>query len=125
LRIHWLAEPEESSYPAAEDYMSLLLPPVRARRLVERFRTAKTAYWLADDLLRASRSTLPPKRDEHVAESLDEIANQRPLSPVLLVRGDMGRGVPLQIVDGLHRLCAAYRVDTDAIVACRMIDLDW
>jgi len=33
------------------------------------------------------------------------------LSPILVVRGDFAAGVPLQIADGYHRVCASYHTD--------------
>ena len=33
------------------------------------------------------------------------------MSPILLVRGDFTTGVPLQIADGYHRVCASYHTD--------------
>jgi hypothetical protein len=44
------------------------------------------------------------------------------LSPVLLVRGDAWRGVPLVIADGYHRICASYYLDEDADIPCRLVD---
>ena len=41
-------------------------------------------------------------------------------SPVLLVQGDMVKGVPAQIADGYHRICASYHLDEDADIPCRM-----
>ena len=44
------------------------------------------------------------------------------LSPILLVRGDFATGVPLQIADGYHRVCASYHTDENTdipVVSCR------
>ena len=43
------------------------------------------------------------------------------LSPVLLVRGDIARGFPLQIADGYHRVCASYHLDEDTDIPCRIV----
>ena len=45
------------------------------------------------------------------------------LSPVLLVRGEMRRGVPLTIADGYHRVCASYHLDENADIPCHLADL--
>lgn len=124
MRIHWLAEPEEHTYSAAYEYMSLLLAPARAQRLAERFRKADTVRFKAKDLLRASQLPLLGFSKD-VLRDTDRIDAHEPLSPILLVRGAMGRGMSLQVVDGYPRLCAVYWADEDAEVACRMIDLDW
>ena len=47
----------------------------------------------------------------------------KPLSPVLLVRGDVGRDVPLTIADGYHRVCASYHLDENADIPCHLVDL--
>mgnify|MGYP001097097390 FL=1 len=44
----------------------------------------------------------------------------KPLSPVLLVRGDLLRGVPAQIADGYHRVCASYHLDENTDIPCRI-----
>jgi hypothetical protein len=47
-----------------------------------------------------------------------------PLSQVLLVRGDARTGSPLVIADGYHRVCAAYHLDYNIAVPCRVVGLD-
>ena len=47
----------------------------------------------------------------HVAADLAKIKKGQPLSPILLIRGDLTSGVPLQIADGYHRVCASYHTD--------------
>jgi hypothetical protein len=43
------------------------------------------------------------------------------LAPVLLVRGDMAKNVPLVIADGYHRICAICYYDEDAPISCRVV----
>ena len=45
------------------------------------------------------------------------------LSPVLLVRGDIARGIPTQIADGYHRVCASYHTDENTDIPCRLVPL--
>jgi hypothetical protein len=52
-----------------------------------------------------------------------KIRNKQPLSPVLLVRGDLVRGFPLQVAGGYHRVCASHLVDENTAIPCRLIDL--
>lgn len=47
----------------------------------------------------------------HVAADPVEIRKGQPLSPILLVRGNCATGVPSQIADGYHRVCASYHTD--------------
>ena len=56
-------------------------------------------------------------------KDLKKIAHKTRLSPILLVRGDIGTGRALQIADGYHRLCASYHVDEDTEIPCRLVDL--
>ncbi|WP_419691042.1 hypothetical protein, partial [Mycobacterium avium] len=65
----------------------------------------------AKDILRAARLDLLPVDNPHVAADLTKIEKGLPLSPILLVRGDFLAGVPLQIADGYHRVCASYHTD--------------
>ena len=120
---NWKEEPDERDYSAAEDYLSLLMPPANARRAVDRLRKAAIVRRKGKDLLRASR--LPPLLAEnlHVARDLKKVKDGRKLSPVLLVRGGVGSDIPLTIADGYHRICASYHLDEDADIPCRIVDL--
>ncbi len=57
---NWEDEPDDHDYPAAEDYLSLLMAATAAKRLVGRFRTAPIAHRKAKDLLRASQLRVLP-----------------------------------------------------------------
>lgn len=35
----------------------------------------------------------------------------------------LGRGVPLRIADGYHRVCASYHLSEDAEIPCRIAEL--
>lgn len=45
------------------------------------------------------------------------------LSPVLLVRGDVRSGLPAQIADGYHRVCANYLTHENCDIPVRIIDV--
>jgi hypothetical protein len=55
---NWKEQPDAHDYPAAEDFLSLLMPPAKARQIVGRLRKAAIVRRKAKDLLRTSR--LPP-----------------------------------------------------------------
>jgi hypothetical protein len=74
-------------------------------------------------LLRASGSLLLPPDESHVEADLRRLAKGKPLSPVLLVRGDMSKSTPLVIADGYHRICAVCHYDEDMPVVCRLTAL--
>ena len=119
---HWKSEPEEHDYPAAEAYLSLVVPERDAPALVEGLRKAPLVHRKAKDLLRASELPLLPEDNKHVAADLRKVDEGEPLSPVLLVRGDATRGIPLVVADGYHRICASYHLDENADIPCRMVD---
>jgi hypothetical protein len=123
-RVAWKDQPDAHDYPAASDYLSLLVADEQLRAdLVVQLRAAPVLRYKAKDLLRASQLTLLTPDNVHVASDLRKIRKGRALSPVLLVRGDLLRGFPLQIADGYHRVCASYHVDENTDIPCRMIDL--
>ena len=116
---HWLAEPEESDYAAAAQYLTLVLADDRSRAVATRFGDAPLLRHRANDLLRASAlQLLPPE----VVKDLKKVRKGKKLSPVLLVRGGLGQRA-LTVADGYHRICASYHLDEDATIPCRMVDL--
>lgn len=122
-KLHWKREPDAHDYPAAREYLSLVVSPMLAKAVVTSLRKAVIQSYKAKDLLRASDLRLLPPDNFHVAKDLAKIAKGVKLSPVLLVRGDLTRGRPLTIADGYHRICASYHVGEDADIPCRVADL--
>ncbi len=122
VRENWKDEPDDHDYPAAEEYLSLLTPPSRAKQVVRRLRTAPLFRRKAKDLLRASRLAVLPPENVHVARDLQKVSSGKKLSPVLLVRGHLSSEVPLTVADGYHRICASFHLDEDADIPCRIVD---
>ncbi|HEX4634626.1 MAG TPA: hypothetical protein VH189_00495, partial [Rhizomicrobium sp.] len=120
----WKELPEPHDYPAALDYLILLLEEPAARKLVARLRKAQTVRKHAKDLLRASRLALLPRDNVHVAGDLKKIRKGKALSPVLLVRGNAGLDLPLVVADGYHRICASWYRDENIPIACRIVSLE-
>ena len=119
----WTPTPEDHDFPAAADYLSLIMPLETAKALVEQLRKADTIHRKAKDLLRASRLALLPVDNPHVRSDLRKIKQHKALSPVLLVRGDALHGDrPLEVADGYHRICASFLTDENADIPCRMVD---
>ena len=118
----WGEEPDEHDYPAAASYLSLICDPTEVRRLVKALKAAPIVHHQAKDLLRASGLALLPTDNFHVASDLAKVARGERLSPVLLMRGDFRRGVPLTIADGYHRVCASYHLDENADIPCHLVD---
>jgi hypothetical protein len=123
VKEHWKDEPEEHDYPAAHDYLTLVLPEPAANAIVAALRAAPLERRKAKDLLRASRLELLPVDNVHVAKDLNKVKEGDRLSPVLLVRGRAGNDVALVVADGYHRVCASHHLDEDADIPCRFADL--
>jgi hypothetical protein len=66
---------------------------------------------------------LLPQDDQHVAKDIGVVKAGKRLSPVLLVRGALERGFPLQIADGYHRVCASYHLGENNDIPCRIAEL--
>lgn len=119
---HWKDEPDDHDYPAATDYLSLIVSPTSATQLVRRLRAARVVHRKAKDLLRAAQLPVLPPENMHVAKDLEKVRTGNLLSPVLLVRGRLGGGIPLTVADGYHRICASWHLDEDADIPCRIVD---
>lgn len=113
----WLKDPEAHDYPAAQDYLELLIPVKEAAVLVKQLQKAKTQNKKAKDILRASSLPLLPKDNRHVSDNLKKFRKGKKLSPLLLVR----RNDKLVIADGYHRICASYYLSEDIEVPCRLV----
>ena len=122
-RITWKEEPDEHDYPAAASYLSLVAMPSLVRSTIAALEDAPISDFDAKDILRASGLPLLPADDEHVAKDIAKVKSGHRLSPVLLVRGALTRGFPLQIADGYHRVCASYHLGEDTNVPCRIAEL--
>ena len=113
----WKKAPERGDYSAAGAFLSLIFRPSRAKSLAGALRTAPKTEYSAKDLLRASGLPLLARNETSVKEDLKRIDKGKALSPVLLVRGDIAKGVPLIVADGYHRICAVYYFDEHAPIA--------
>jgi hypothetical protein len=109
--VKWLEKPEAHDFPAAADYLDLLAESQTVKKLTKRLKAGTVVHKKAKDLLRAAQLSLLPADNPHVASDLAKIRKGEPLSPILVVRGDFAAGVPLQIADGYHRVCASYHTD--------------
>lgn len=122
-QVKWLAEPEAQDYPAAANYLNLLADQDLAAGLITRLRATPISQQKAKDLLRASGLPLLPEDNPHVASDLAKIRHGKALSPVLAIRGDLVRGVPAQIADGYHRVCASYWTDENTDIPVKIVDI--
>ena len=121
--LTWLPEPQAHDFPAALDYLTLVIEEATAKKAVRALQRAATVSKKAKDILRASGLSALGQDNVHVRSDLRKVHAGTPLSPVLLVRGDAAAGRPLLIADGYHRVCAAHLLDEDAEIPCRLVSL--
>jgi hypothetical protein len=119
--VLWGEAPDEHDYPAAADYLALLATAAQISEIVAALKKAPIVHKKAKDLLRASSLALLPADNPHVSVDLKKIKKGEPLSPILVVRGDLNTGVALQIADGYHRVCASYYTDENTDIPVRIV----
>jgi hypothetical protein len=119
----WKTEPDEHDYPAAYDYLTLLIPEKAARTVVAQLRKAPISHRKAKDILRASALDLLSSDNGHVAKDMKRVETGTLLSPVLLMRAGLNTTRPLVVADGYHRICASHHLDENLDIPCRIADL--
>jgi hypothetical protein len=122
-KLSWSDAPAAQDYPAAGSYLRLLALPGTVEVLASMLSQAPTVTQAAKDILRAAGLPLLPVDDPEVAKDVKKVAKGQPLSPVLLVRGDLAAGRLLQIADGYHRVCASYHLNQDTEIPCRIANI--
>ena len=120
---HWKDEPDEHDYPAAYDYLTLLVPENTAKEVVSKLRQVPVVHRKAKDILRASSLQILSPDNLHVAKDMKKVESGILLSPVLLVRGGIDSARPLIVADGYHRICASHHLDENLDIPCRITDL--
>jgi hypothetical protein len=119
----WKKAPTAEDYNGTLNFLSLILPAAKCNKILRGLRAEANFGRATKDLLRAANLPLLPSDEPHVDEDLKRIHKGKPLAPVLLVRGDMAKGVPLIVADGYHRICAACHHDESAPIPCRMVSI--
>jgi hypothetical protein len=115
---HWKDEPEEQDFPAAFNYLSLLIDPREAKKIAKVMkRRSRLEHFMANVILRASGLSLLAADDHEVVKDLHKVKSGEKFSPVLLVRN-----TPLWVADGYHRICASYHLNEDEVIPCRIVD---
>jgi hypothetical protein len=119
-KIAWLKTPEAHDYPAAESYLSLLMPKQQVRLVIAELQKSPITHFKAKDIFRASGLPELGETNQHVAHDIKRIKQGQALSPILLIRGSISDGGALTIADGYHRTCAAYSFDENIDVPCKI-----
>ena len=118
MEIKWKSEVDLHDYAAAADYLELIYPWAHVSIVVEKLKSADLTSKKAKDIIRASGSARLGKKDPSVAGDLKKIKKGEMISPILLVRVDREK---LIIADGFHRTCAAYLVDENTEIPCKLV----
>jgi hypothetical protein len=94
--VRWLPQPEEQDYPGAADYFSLLESDDGVAAIVASLKVAPVQHRKAKD--------------------------GKKLSPILMVKGDLARGIPALVAGGYHRVCASYYTDENTDIPLKLAD---
>ena len=119
-KVIWESAPEDHDYPAAQSYLSLLADADQIARIVEELRNSPIEVIKAKDVIRASSLPLLDRSNFHVKRDLKKIVEKRSLFPILLIRGDGAKHIPVTIADGYHRACAVYWNSEDDFIHARV-----
>ena len=114
----WKDSVEEHDYPAALDYLELILPTKESEKIVEKLKNTTIIKKKAKDIIRASGLPLLTKKNIHVKENIKKVKNGEKLSPILLcvLNGK------LVIADGYHRVCCIYSgLSEDLQIPCKLV----
>ncbi|HEY4123827.1 MAG TPA: hypothetical protein VGM36_04385 [Rhizomicrobium sp.] len=121
-QLIWKKKPENEDYAGALSFLSLVMAPAKSKKLVDALHKATAVEYAAKDLLRAAGLLLLAREEPHVEEDLKKIHRGKALAPVLLVRGNVAKHIPLIVADGYHRICAICYYDESAPIPCRIVD---
>src|SRR5450432_2107643 len=122
-QIVWKKKSEPPDYEGGLNFLTLIFPAAKSKSLLRALHKTENIERAAKDLLRAAGLPLLPRDEPHVDEDLKRIHKGKPLAPVLLVRGDMSKGIPLIVADGYHRICAICYYDESAPIPSRLVGL--
>lgn len=109
--VTWTDKPDDDNARDTLDYLGMITGKKNGKRIVDDLVNGKSSVFKAKDILRASLLAPLPREDTHVKVALQLIAEGKALQPVYLIRGRIKNGVPLVIVDGYHRISAAFHTD--------------
>lgn len=116
----WLPQPVAKDYLGARAYLGLIMPDVYADRAIAILKKAPVQQFRATDLARSGRLGLIDKKDPGVQKAMDEMQSGDPMSPVLILQGMADTESNAAIADGFHRIHAAYFIDPDSLVPCKV-----
>ena len=116
--ITWQDDANPDDYEAADHYLALVDNQKNIDKTLADLKAGTIVEYKATDLLRAAQLIVPKADDRPTREQIKKIKHGEPVSPVLLVRVPVLRKVI--VADGFHRICAAYRIDPDVVLHCKL-----
>jgi hypothetical protein len=116
----WADKPGKDNARDAASYLGMFKKQKNAQRIIDELLQKPIVFFKAKDILRAARLTPLPPDDPHVKDALTLIANGIQLDPVYLLRGKLKGDVQVTVLDGYHRISAAYNIDQSTDVACQI-----
>jgi hypothetical protein len=116
--ITWQDDAPPSDYEAAGHYLTLVDVQKNIDKALGDLKAGTIVEYKATDLLRAAQLVVPKADDRPTREQIKKIKRGEPVSPVLLVRVPALKKVI--VADGFHRICAAYRIDPDVVLHCKL-----
>ena len=116
--ITWQDDANPDDYEAAGHYLALVDNQKNIDKTLAELKAGTIVEYKATDLLRAAQLIVPKADDRPTREQIKKIKHGEPVSPVLLVRVPALRKVI--VADGFHRICAAYRIDPDVALHCKL-----
>jgi hypothetical protein len=116
--ITWQDDAPPSDYEAAGHYLNLVDVQKNIDKALADLKAGAIVEYKATDLLRAAQLAVPKADDRPTREQIKKIKRGEPVSPVLLVRVPALKKVI--VADGFHRICAAYRIDPDVVLHCKL-----
>ena len=116
--ITWQDDANPDDYEAAGHYLALVDNQKNIDKTLADLKAGTIVEYKATDLLRAAQLIVPKADDRPTREQIKKIKHGEPVSPVLLVRVPVLRKVI--VADGFHRICAAYRIDPDVMLHCKL-----
>ena len=118
IEVKWAPDVEDDDYEAARAYLRLVRAPAEVEKALLRLKATPVEQYKVTDLFRAARVELPAKDDRPCRKEIKKIRKGEVIAPVLLLR-DPAHSTVI-IADGYHRICAAFRIDPDVIIHCKL-----
>jgi hypothetical protein len=117
--IKWLKKPQPGNYSDAFSFLGLIYDGNKIVEFMKMFKSASISEFKARDIIRAANITDITNTNLLIEEDRKKIKKEVALSPVLLLRDSVNARVI--IAEGYYRIAAAYSIDENAVIPCKII----